>query len=52
MTLGTVANESKSVVLEVFLELWQRPVRTLVDLLFDTSKAEGLYTTSLKSIMR
>ena len=46
MTLGTVANESKSVVLEVFLELGQRPVAALVDGLLRPSEVERLDTAS------
>ena len=44
VTLGTVTNEGKSVVLEVVKELLSGPVSTLVDDLLGTSKVNGLDT--------
>lgn len=42
MALGAIANEGKSVVFEVVLDLGQRPVRALVDGLLGASKIKSL----------
>ena len=47
MTLRAVANEGEGVVLEVVLELGERPVAALVDNFWGTSKIESLDATSL-----
>ena len=47
MTLRAVTENGKSLVLEVVLELLERPVLTLVDLLWDTlGELDGLEATS------
>lgn len=47
LTLGSVANQSKSVILEVLLQLWYWPVCALVDGFLGSGKVEGLYTSRL-----
>lgn len=46
MSLRTVTNEGKGVVLEVILELGEGPVTTFVNCFFCASKVKGLYTAS------
>lgn len=46
MSLRAVANESKSVILEVVLELGEGPVTSLVDDLLSASKVQGLDTAN------
>jgi hypothetical protein len=48
VALRAIADESESVVLEVVLELGQRPVGALVDLLLRARKVERLNSTSLQ----
>lgn len=50
MPLRAVADESEGVVLEVILELGQRPVGALVHLLLDACKAQSLDTTGLRGV--
>jgi len=52
VALGTVADQRKSVILEVLLDLLQRPVRALVDGLLCSSKVNGPNTPSLVSQAR
>ena len=46
VSLRAVANESKSVILEVVLELGEGPVTSLVDDLLSASKVQGLDTAN------
>jgi hypothetical protein len=43
VALRTVADESEGIILEVVLELRERPVTSLVNNLLGASKVEGLY---------
>lgn len=45
VTLGTVTDESKGIVLEELVELLTGPIGTLVDILLDTGEVNGLDTT-------
>lgn len=47
VSLGAVADESKGVVLEVLLELGERPVGALEDFLLDTGKTQSLHAPRL-----
>jgi hypothetical protein len=49
VTLRAITNESEGVVLEVVLELCERPVRALVHNLFCARKVEGLHAAGLYS---
>lgn len=51
VTLGAVTENGKSLVLEVVLELLERPVLALVDLLWDTlGELDGLETTGERGL--
>ena len=47
MALGAIADESKSVILEVVVKLGEGPIRALVNDLLGASEVESLDTTRL-----